>query len=131
MVARAPRGRDRRRARYTRRVRILMAEHARTALEALAEERERLMSDVVRAALDAHVAAADAGELASVEPVGRGPWDSDTTVVVRPEVADRLAGLADRHGRSVSAEARAAIDAYLRAAGLDRPAEREPSLLTA
>lgn len=110
--------RPRRPARYTSRIRVALSAAARGGLETVAAGEDRLMSEIVRRALDDYVAAAEADRAPAAEPLGHPPWETDATVVIRPAVADGLAELAQRHGRSIAGEARAAIDAHLRARGI-------------
>lgn len=114
-------------ARFTAKVSCSIQPSLRQAMDDLAEDHDRLVSDEVRAALAFHVTTA--GETRHDLPgsvLGERP-SAEFYVVVKPEHACRLDELAARHGRSRSAELRVAIQRYLERVGVD-PYEADPQL---
>lgn len=114
--------------RYTVRLAAYVSYPAREALEELAEQQDRRISELVRDAL-AEYLGADQAARHDHSPIGTPPW-TQVNVMVRPEVRRAIAEIGDRQGQPSSVVARAAIDRYLRRADAPVPDEA-PSLLTA
>ncbi len=124
------RGRRGPRARFTEQLRVLLRPQARAALDELAEREDRLISEIVREAIDEYLAE------------GGAPYCDDTLdgslsprvfvcVMIRPNTCAQLEALATSHGRPFAVEARIAVNRYLMRRGLLQLDGIQPDLLSA
>lgn len=116
------------RPRYSRQIAVPVPSTVRAKVIELAELHDRLLSEVIRDAFDAHLAD-PRGPDDDHPALLQSPYDGDLVSLVRPHVADGLRALATANGRTVGGEARIALQRYLVGCGIDGHRE-DDTLLT-
>lgn len=115
--------------RYRVQTKVPVTAPIRDALDQLAEAQDRLLSELVREALDQHLAAPGGPDEAHPGLL-TGACERHVTVMLRPTVAEQLAELAEANHRTVGPEVRIALQRYLVGCGIDGHRDGD-SLLTA